>query len=91
MRGFFLIHPEEFRIIRLISEDQRPIFKSKVNATENLKHKALLMTILSKLAGLQAVEVLQILSGKDPLACTKCNRGKMMPIINGLDSPLNPG
>jgi len=66
MRGFFLIRPEEFRIIRLISEDQRPIFKSKVNATENLKHKALLMAILSILAGLQAVEVLQILSGKDP-------------------------
>jgi len=37
-------------------------------------------TYLSKLDGLQAIEVLQILSGKDPIICTKCKNGKLTVI-----------
>lgn len=62
--------------------------KTKLNLCFSLIHKP---SYLSKLAGLQAVEVLHILSGKDPLACTKCNAGRLVPITNGCDSPLEPG
>ena len=48
-------------------------------------------TYLSKLDGLQALEVLQILSGKDPIVCTKCNKGKLTIIPNNKDLPLEPG
>jgi hypothetical protein len=48
-------------------------------------------TYLSKLDGLQALEVLQILSGKDPIVCTKCNKGKLTIIPNNMDLPLEPG
>ncbi len=45
-------------IIRHISVNPRPIFTSKVNATENLKHKAILMTIYS--AGLRISEAINL-------------------------------
>jgi len=34
-------------------------------------------TYLSRLDGLQALEVLQMLSGNDPLVCSKCKNGKL--------------
>lgn len=46
---------------------------------------------LSKLDGLQAIEVLQILSGEDPIVCTKCNKGKLTVIPNSLNLPIEPG
>ena len=48
-------------------------------------------TYLSKLDGLQALVVLQILSEKDPIVCTKCNKGKLTVIPNSLNLPLEPG
>lgn len=48
-------------------------------------------TYLSKLDGLQAIEVLQILSGKDPIICTKCKNGKLTVIPNSLNLPIELG
>ena len=38
----------------------------------------LMPTYLPKLTGLQAAEVLQLISGKDPVICSKCNVGKLI-------------
>lgn len=38
----------------------------------------LMPTYLPKLTGLQATEVLQLISGKDPVICSKCNVGKLI-------------
>jgi len=48
-------------------------------------------TYLSKLAGLQAIEVLQILSGKDPAICTKCGKGKLTVISSRKHLHIEPG
>lgn len=48
-------------------------------------------TYLSKLDGLQALEVLQILSGKDPIVCSKCNKGKLTVVPNYIDLHREPG
>jgi hypothetical protein len=58
----------------------------------NLCHTLILTpTYLSKLEGLQALEVLQILSGKDPIVCTKCSKGKLTIIPNTMNLKLEPG
>jgi len=48
-------------------------------------------TYLSKLEGLQALEVLQILSGKDPLSCSKCKSGKLNVMTNCNNRALETG
>ena len=45
----------------------------------------LMPTYLSKLTGLQAIEVIQLLSGKDPVICTKCGKGKLTVIANHME------
>lgn len=58
----------------------------------NLCYSLILMpTYLSKLVGLQAIEVLQILSGKDPVVCTKCNKGKLTVTPNCMYLHIEPG
>ena len=48
-------------------------------------------TYFSRLTGLLAMEVLQIISGKDPIICAKCKKGKLMvsPACNVLH--MEPG
>jgi hypothetical protein len=48
-------------------------------------------TYFSRLTGLLAMEVLQIISGKDPIICAKCKKGKLMvsPACNVLH--IEPG
>ena len=48
-------------------------------------------TCFSRLTGLLAMEVLQIISGKDPIICAKCKKGKLMviPACNALH--IEPG
>lgn len=46
---------------------------------------------LSKLDGLQAMEVLQILSGKDPVICTKCKNGKLTVSPKGCNLAIETG
>jgi hypothetical protein len=48
-------------------------------------------TYLSKLSGLQTLEVIQLLSGKDPLICTKCGKGKLTVIPNQMQLHIEPG
>lgn len=48
-------------------------------------------TYLSRTDGLQATEVLQILTGKDPLRCTKCQTGKLGIVLNNQNLKLEPG
>ena len=48
-------------------------------------------TYLSRTDGLQATEVMQILTGKDPFACTKCQTGRLGIIPNTMNIKLEPG
>ena len=48
-------------------------------------------TYLSKLTGLQAIEVIQLLSGKDPVICTKCGKGKLAVIANHIELLIESG
>jgi len=58
----------------------------------NLCYSLLLTpTYFSRLTGLLTMEVLQIVSGKDPIICAKCKKGKLMvsPACNVLH--IEPG
>ena len=48
-------------------------------------------TFLPTLQGLNALDVMRNLSGKDPLCCPKCKTGQMKPMLRQVDNELKPG
>jgi hypothetical protein len=48
-------------------------------------------SFLPQFEGLPAIDVMQMLSGKDPVCCPECGKGKMIPLIIWPEKKKQPG
>jgi hypothetical protein len=62
--------------------------KAKLALCFNLIEKAAFLPVLQ---GLTALEVWRNITGSDPLCCTKCKKGRMVPQLIAAERDLKPG